>query len=95
MSETRRHEVEEMDQWELQELVEQIRDIVWFGEDATDVIKSIRDLVGVHEDVEDTEDYDSIVESDDEDSDDDPDELDLEKDEDDDVGGYDEPLDED
>lgn len=75
MSEARRNEIEEMDQWELLELVEQIRDIVWLTEEGQDAVKLIRDLVGVHEDVEAdyVDDYD-----DPEEVDDGPEELNLE-----------------
>ena len=80
MSEARRQEIEELDQWELLELIQQIRDAIWLTEDGQEAIKQVRELVGVHEDVEDEEDYDTPADYDDELPDEDDDTDDDEED---------------
>lgn len=51
------NEIEEMTQFELLDLIEQIRDIVWNGEDAREVVFDLRELVGAPEDWEDDNEF--------------------------------------
>lgn len=46
-------ELEEMGQFELLDILEQIREVVWHGEDSASVILEIKEIVGKPDDFDD------------------------------------------
>lgn len=55
MTELRRIEIEEMEQFEILDLVQRIRSVVWSGDDESDIIENIKELVGEDEELEEDE----------------------------------------